>query len=145
MQEHQNYQQGEQQNHCATGGDGDTQQMPPPIDFVEFESSVEFTAPKTAASSQHVDYRQPHQLLNAGRQDQDRILAQNEDRHHGESCRDNDRGRRHNGIKIPERREKKGDEDTIASRDESAQTNNIMRGVRGIFLIIAMLILLGEV
>ncbi len=135
MQEHQNYKQGEQ--------GGDTQRLPPPFDIIEVESSRESTAPKTAASSssQHLDHRQPHQLPSAGWLDQDRILAQSEaHKHHGESCPDIDR--RNN---FPERREKRGDEESIAGRDESAQTKSIMRGLRVVFLIIAMLILLGEV
>ena len=136
--------QGEQQKRAT--GDGDTQQkiiMPPPIDIIEFESSGdgESTAPKTAASSQHVDYRRPHQLSNAGRQDQDRILAQNEDHQHGESCRDNERGRQHDGNNTLECR----GNNSIAGRDESALKNSIMRGLRIVFLIIAVLILLGEV
>ncbi len=134
MQEHQNCRQSEQ--------DGNTKQMPRPIDIIEVESSRESTAPKTVASSQHVDHRQPHQLSSAGRLDHDRILAQNEAHQHGESCRDIER---HEGNNIPERREKKGNEESIAGRDESAQTKSIMRGLRVVFLVIAMLILLGEV
>ena len=119
-------------------GDGDTRQkMPPPIDN---SSSGETTAPGETKTARPY-HRQPHQLLDALRQDR----AQKEDHQHGdgESCRIHKSERHHDDNNKPERREKKDDEDKNPSSDESVQTNNVRRGLRGIFLITATLIL-GE-
>jgi len=137
MQEQQYHSQDEQQN-CL--GDGDTQQkIPLPIDIIEFDSG-ETTAPGETKTARH-NHRQPHQLLDALRQGR----AQKEDHQHGdgESCRVHKSERHRDDNNKPERREKKDDEDKNSSSDESVQKNNVRRGLRGMFLITATLIL-GE-
>ena len=138
MQEQKYHSQDVHQN-CL--GDGDTRQkMPSPIDN---SSSGETNVPgetKTATQYQYLD-RQPHQLLDALRQGR----AQKEDHQHGdgESCRVHKSERHRDDNNKPERREKKDDEDKNSSSDESVQKNNVRRGLRGMFLITATLIL-GE-
>ena len=142
MQEQQYHSQDVHQN-CL--GDGDTRQkMPSPIDNSS-SGSGETTAhgeTKTATQYQYqyID-RQPHQLLDAAWQDR----AQKDDHQHGdgESCRVHKSERHRDDNNKPERREKKDDEDKNSSSDESVQKKNVRRGLRGMFLITATLIL-GE-
>jgi len=136
MHEQQYHSQDEQQN-CL--GDGDTQQkIPPPIDN---SSSGETNVIPGETKTARRYHRQPHQLLDALRQGR----AQKEDHQHGdgESCRVHKSERHRDDNNKPERREKKDDEDKNSSSDESVQKNNVRRGLRGMFLITATLIL-GE-